>query len=105
MRVHHAQVDDGTHSWRLVQTILSEGYSASVANMLAAHWNEIGDLAVLASKRPDFERFAIRHIDETMTMDQGNAIKLNARKNCPAKASRICASIQTRFTELGNSPE
>lgn len=89
----YKQCDDGA---------ISEGYSASVADLLATHWDRVGELAKLSNAHPDFERFVLRHIDETMTMDQGNAIKDNAGRKCPAGARHTCDSIRARFVELGS---
>lgn len=87
----YKQCDDGA---------IAEGYSASVAELLANHWADVNDLVTLSNTDPDFGRFVLRHIDETMNEDQGESIKNNAMNNCSAKAMKICTEIQERFKEL-----
>ena len=89
----YKQCDDGA---------ISEGYSASVADLLAAHWDRVGDFDKLSSAHPDFERFVIHHIDETMTQEQGDAIKDNVSRKCPMGARHTCGAIKARFVELGS---
>lgn len=88
----YCQCDDGA---------ISEGYSASVAGMLGTHWERVGELVKLIGAHPEFERFVLRHVDETMTMEQGKSIKLNAKRNCPTTAFHICVSIIQRFVDIG----
>lgn len=88
----YKQCDDGA---------ISEGYSASVAYLLASRWTDIDTLVKLSNANPDFRRFVIEHVDETMNMDQGKSIKKSAATNCPAKAKKMCGAIQQRFVELG----
>lgn len=87
----YKQCDDGA---------ISEGYSASVANLLAVQWKDVGDLIKLSNAHPDFKRFVLHHIDETMGMEQGKAIEDNVNNNCPVEGARICNSIKSRFVEL-----
>lgn len=88
----YQQCDDGA---------IAEGYSASVAYLLASRWTDTGTLVKLSNANPDFRRFVIKHVDETMNMDQGKSIKKNAATSCPAKAKKLCIAIQQRFAELG----
>lgn len=87
----YKQCDDGA---------VAEGYSASVADLLANHWADTGKLVTLSNANPDFGRFVLRHVDETMSMDQGKSIKDSATNNCSAKAKKFCREIQKRFMEL-----
>jgi len=80
---------------------IAEGYSASVAYLLASRWTDIETLVRLSNANPYFRRFVINHIDETMNMDQGKSIKKNAATKCPSKAKHLCVAIQQRFVELG----
>jgi hypothetical protein len=79
---------------------IAEGYSASIADLLANHWADTGKLVTLSNANPDFGRFVLRHVDETMNMDQGKSIKDSATNNCSAKAKKLCRAIQKRFMEL-----
>lgn len=91
----YRQCDDGA---------ISEGYSASVAALLASHWEETHELKKLFAKNHDFEQFVIRHIDETMTAEQGDAIKKHVQSDC-SKADCICKVISKRLSELGLTPK
>lgn len=79
---------------------ISEGYSASVASLLAEHWDRLKEVVVLTTEHPKFECFLLRHIDETMTEDEGRIIEEYARSHCPRDASRLCGLIKQRFVNL-----
>jgi hypothetical protein len=80
---------------------ISEGYSNSVATLLASHWGQFESLRTLVKAHPPFEGFVLRHVDETMTSDQGTAIKENIRSKCPIGGQKLCKSIMKRFALLG----
>jgi hypothetical protein len=82
------QCDDGA---------ISEGYSNSVATLLADNWDHIEELNALARKDSKFKAFVLRHVDELMTLSQSNAIKENVRSRCPAKSQHLCRSINGRL--------
>jgi hypothetical protein len=72
---------------------LSEEYSDRVARLLVDHWNTLGILLKLMKSDPSFERFVIRHVDETINLEDGVAIVRNAQKRCPAEAKALCAKL------------
>jgi hypothetical protein len=88
----YKQCDDGA---------IAEGYSASVAYLLASRWADTETLVKQSNNDPEFLRFVIRHVDETMNINQGKSIKNSAATNCPANAKKLCGEIQRRFEELG----
>jgi len=88
----YKQCDDGA---------IAEGYSSSVAYLLASRWADINTLIKLSNANPDFRRFVIKHVDETMNIDQAKSIKKNIVTCRPAKAKKLCVEIQKRFVELG----
>lgn len=88
---HYKQCDDGS---------IAEGYSDSIANLLAAHWDQMDKLAKLSATDPGFERFVVRHIDELMTPDQYGAIRKQVMSSCPAIASRLCTAMKKRVGDL-----
>lgn len=88
----HKQCDDGA---------ISEGYSASVANLLAMHWNATDELIRLSNEHPDFEKFVLHHIDETMGQDQAKTIRANVSISCPVGGRDICGFIKERLAEPG----
>jgi hypothetical protein len=88
----YKQCDDGA---------IAEGYSASIASLLASHWTDVDQLIKLTNADQNFRQFVIKHVDETMSPDQGKSIKDSASNNCPANGKRLCVAIQKRFAELG----
>lgn len=86
---HYRHCDDGA---------ISEGYSNSVATLLATHWDQFEELRALVRAHPRFQAFVLLHVNETMTLDQGKAIKENIRLRCPANGKGLCESIMTRLS-------
>ncbi|WP_027485608.1 hypothetical protein [Rhodanobacter sp. OR87] len=87
----YGQCDDGA---------IAEGYSASVADLLANHWADTSKLVTLANTNPDFGRFVLKHVDESMSLDQGKSIRDSATNNCSAGARKLCRAILKRFMEF-----
>jgi hypothetical protein len=88
----YKQCDDGA---------IAEGYSSSIATLLADHWEDIGQLTRLSNQDTGFRKFVLRHVDETMSFDQGTTIKRNVAQKCPSGAKKLCAEIQRQFAEAG----
>ncbi|MBE1161798.1 hypothetical protein IGX34_15555 [Dyella sp. 7MK23] len=88
---HYKQCDDGA---------IAEGYSDSIADLLAAHWDQVGELNKLAIAHPEFEGFVIRHLDDLMTPVQSTVIRTQAKSSCPASASKLCEAIEKQFSDL-----
>jgi len=82
------QCDDGA---------ISEGYSNSVATLLADHWDQLKDLNALGRKDPKFQAFVLHHVDEMMTATQSKAIKENVRSHCPQRSRHLCRLIEKRL--------
>jgi hypothetical protein len=81
---------------------ISEGYSSSIATLLATGWNGVGELLPLIKSHPDFERFVLRHLDDTMSRDQDVRIHSNVQNSCPTNATQFCAAVQKRFAILNS---
>jgi len=81
---------------------ISEGYSGSVAELLANHWDQTEQLLSLPHAQPGFERFVIRHLDDMMTQDQDARIQNNVRHACPAQGVAFCSAVKKRFAELNS---
>lgn len=79
---------------------ISEGYSNSVATLLAVHWDQFDSLLPLVRKHPGFQNFILRHVDETMTSDQGKTIEASVKQRCPVEGRQLCGLIKQRFVEL-----
>jgi hypothetical protein len=78
---------------------IGEGYSDAVGKLLANHWANLNRLRVLAAKDKAFERFVVKHIDETLSADALRLIIENAQSDCPAGAQRLCKSIRTAASD------
>lgn len=84
----YKQCDDGA---------IAEGYSSSIASLLADHWDDIGELMKLNNQNTGFSKFVLHHVDETMSLDQATEIKKNITQKCPAGAKELCAEIRRQF--------
>lgn len=69
---------------------LGEGYSESVARILADHWNTLPRFVQLAAKHAAFRAFVIRHLDATLNMDDVVKIKNDAQTHCPSGLRTTC---------------
>jgi len=84
----YAQCDDAA---------IAEGYSATVAHLLADEWDQFDRLRQLMSSNKGFEKFVLRHIDDLMSQEQEKAIRQDASNQCPANGKSICHSIVKRL--------
>ena len=74
---------------------IAEGFSDSVANLLASHWDDLHDLEHLAEANKAFRAFVLKHIDATASEKDLRRI-LEHTKNCPGYARPICRDIENR---------
>jgi hypothetical protein len=81
---------------------ISEGYSNTVASLLASHWEQTADLLPILRKHPAFEGFVLRHLDDTMTHEQDAQIQRNIATACPPSGAHFCAAVRRRFAELNS---
>jgi hypothetical protein len=85
--MHFAHCDDGA---------IAEGYSDTVGRLLAHDWKHFGSLAKHVATDKQFERFVLRHIDETLPIDVLKSIASNAEKSCPADQTTLCGKIRRK---------
>lgn len=78
---------------------ISEGYSDSVATLVADRWDLIPELNALARAHPAFRAFVLRHLDDLMSIDQDKTIRENAQAHCPKGATALCTAIYARLNE------
>jgi hypothetical protein len=69
-----------------------EGYSESIARILADHWETLPRLAQLIKKDAGFGTFA--GLSATMNMDDVAKIRDKALHHCPAGLSGLCAKLK-----------
>jgi len=73
---------------------ISEGYSDSIGRLLSANWKDFPRLMTLTTEDKTFERFVIKHIDETVPKKLLDVITTNASNKCPAGGTRLCRLIK-----------
>jgi hypothetical protein len=73
---------------------IAEGFSDDVAELLLKQWAHLDTLNRLMTSDTRFKKFVLRHIDSTLDEDQLKEIKKNATAHCPARGTRLCASIR-----------
>lgn len=73
---------------------LAEGYSDAVGNLLAHNWEHFDRLASLANADKGFQRFVLKHIDDTLPADTLQQIANNARSHCPSRSTALCRLIE-----------
>ena len=73
---------------------IAEGYSESVARILADHWEALPRFAVLPSNDKPFQKFVLGHVDATLNMDDVKTIRTNAIHHCPAAQSDLCKQLR-----------
>lgn len=83
--VRFSHCDDGA---------IAEGYSVSIVRLLTKNWSEFERLSQLTASNKKFERFILRHINETMAREDQQTILRNVRDHCPQQAKRLCNLIK-----------
>ena len=73
---------------------IAEGYSKSVARILAHHWKTLPRLAYLAKRSDGFWHFVLDHINATADEDDLRRIKRRAATQCPTGLRRMCRDIR-----------
>lgn len=84
------QCDDG---------FVAEGYTEAVVVLLARRWKSIRELAAIAKRDPNFEKFVLRHINASADPDDLNRIRSQAANQCLAKHQVLCSSIHAAASE------
>ena len=69
-----------------------EGYSESIARILADHWDTLPRLAQLIRKNTSFGSFVV--LNATMNMDDVAKIRANAVEHCPTGLGKLCAKLK-----------
>ena len=73
---------------------MAEGYSEAVARNLVDRWKTLPRFAELAKKDPGFQRFVLKHLNQTLNDDDLKKIRANAESRCPAGLRRICGDVK-----------
>jgi hypothetical protein len=81
------------HCWNYANDVdADEGYSESIARILADHWETLPRLAQLINRDKGFGKFV--GLDGTMDMDDVKRIRDKAQRHCPAGLSGLCAKLK-----------
>jgi hypothetical protein len=78
---------------------VGEGYSDSVARILADRWKSLPRLSSLAAENVAFRRFVLKHIDASDDMNEIRNIKIKAQTQCPLQLRGLCDDIGKRADE------
>jgi hypothetical protein len=78
---------------------IAEGFSDEIAQLLVKQWNRLNVLSRLVTADKNFEKFVIRHIDETLSLEESAAILNNAKSHCPSGEARVCNLIKTSLAD------
>lgn len=74
---------------------IGAGYSESISQLLANEWSHIDKLGKLTKNDNKFEKFVIKHIDETTSAEVNRKILKNSTENCPMHLKLLCSKIST----------
>ena len=74
---------------------VGEGFSDSVARLLASRWDQLYELEHFAEANRHFRAFVLKHIDATASEKDLRRI-LGHTKECPGYARPICRDIENR---------
>jgi hypothetical protein len=74
---------------------LAEGYSDAIVRLLAHRWDQFGTFVAISKRHPEFQRWAIQHIDATTSDDDLKKVELNAGSCINNRKTRVlCKAIQ-----------
>lgn len=76
---------------------IAEGYSSSIASLLADHWSSLGELDQIVKGDARFGAFVLTHVDVTMSFDQAEAIRRHLSTRCPKASTAFCARLGRRL--------
>jgi hypothetical protein len=72
---------------------IGEGYSESVARILADHWSSLPRFDQLAGEDAPFREFVIRHLDATLNAQDVERIRAKATTHCPPGLRKTCTDL------------
>ena len=72
---------------------IAEGYSEAVSRLLAEDWKNLPVFQRYAARNRAFERFVLRHVDGTWSLDRVRTVAENARERCSNRRRKLCQKI------------
>jgi hypothetical protein len=73
---------------------IAEGYSDSVARLLANAWERLPELSARAKRDGDFLLFILRHVDASAAPADLKRTLANARTSCPSGLRELCKKVE-----------
>jgi hypothetical protein len=80
----YRQCDDGA---------IAEGISEAVARGLVDRWETLPRLAQLGKQSPKFQRFVLKHVDQTLDDNDLKKIRTSAATKCPSGLRALCDNL------------
>lgn len=80
----YSHCDDGS---------IAEGFTDSIVRQLATHWETLPQGALIASQKPTFHTFVLRHINDTADISDLKLIARLANNQCPKGHDSMCSAI------------
>jgi hypothetical protein len=71
----------------------AEGISEAVARNLVDRWETLPRLAQLGKQSPEFLRFVLKHLDETLDDNDLKIIRTSAATKCPSGLRALCDNL------------
>jgi hypothetical protein len=72
----------------------AEGISEAVARNLVDRWETLPRLAQLGKQSPEFRRFVLKHVDESLDDNDLKKIRTGAAKKCPTGLRVLCENLR-----------
>lgn len=72
---------------------IGEAYSSAISQLLILNWHDINKLALQNKLDPEFEKFILKHIDETVPADDLKIIAKNAQLSCANRKHNFCEKV------------
>ena len=75
---------------------IAEGFTDSIARLLASKWESLPEMAAIADKNPDFKAFVLRHVDASADPRDLQRIAEFAKSKCLPQYRALCAALRTK---------
>jgi len=77
---------------------IAEGFSEAISSILSTKWTEKGHLIKLIEHKPQFGKFIIGHIDETVPVDRLANLGHMAKMRCVDATHEFCMAVLQKAT-------
>jgi hypothetical protein len=75
---------------------IAEGFTDSIARLLASRWETLPEMAALTEKHPEFRSFVLRHVNASADPGDLKRIAELAGSKCPSQYTSLCAALRTQ---------